>query len=86
MARQTTCSITLFSAPPISGSRPVARVEGAAHAQRLGRDVEQFVSWHFLAGFGQNFNRRVAWGGAGLLSLVRPFCLAGVCRTGYRKE
>jgi hypothetical protein len=78
----------LVGAQRLSGSgEPVSRVEGAAHAQRQRRDVDELVSRHFLG-------RRVArwkvdagnWIGSGMLSLVRPFCLAGVCRTGYRKE
>jgi 16S rRNA (adenine1518-N6/adenine1519-N6)-dimethyltransferase len=75
------------------GSEPVTRVEGAAHAQGQRRHVDQFVGRHFFAG------RLGAGGGCCVvvhfdavegfsvrLSLVRPFCLAGRCRTGYRKE
>lgn len=63
--------------------QPVTRIEWAAHAQRQGRDVDQFVGGHFLGGFrvdGDALDR------GRFLSLVRPFCLAGGCRTGYRKE
>ena len=71
-----------------AAAQPVTRVEGAAHAQRQWRHVDQLVGRHLLC-------RRVGVltvdAGAPerplvLRSLVRPFCLAGVCRTGYRKE
>ena len=63
--------------------QPIARVEGAAHAQRQGRDVDQLVGGHLFAVVGDAVRRGAA---ARPVSLVRPFCLAGVCRTGYRKE
>jgi hypothetical protein len=63
--------------------QPVARIERAAHAQRQRRDIDQFVGGHLLGGLGVDGD---ALDRGRFLSLVRPFCLAGGCRTGYRKE
>jgi hypothetical protein len=67
----------------LGGREPVAGVEGAAHAQRQRRDVDQLVRRHLLAGFGR---RGTGCCTGSPWSLVRPFCLACLCRTGYRKE
>ena len=46
--------------------------ERVAHAQRFGGDVHQFFGV-FLESFA-------------FMGLIGPFCLAGLRRTGYRKE
>ena len=66
----------------VHSAQPVLRVERTAHAQGQRRYVHNLVGWHFFFGFKGLF---------GFLrfsnnSLFRPFCLASLCRTGYRKE
>ena len=80
----------------LCGGEPVTRVERAAHAQGERRNVDQFVGRHFFAGrlgagacfrgCGRALDFDAIEGFSVRLSLVRPFCLAGRCRTGYRKE
>ena len=75
--------------PTSSGAQPVTGIERAAHAQRHRRNIDQFVGRHLFGGVfcldRDTFD--IAAGAAGAArSLVRPFCLAGGCRTGYRKE
>ena len=69
--------------PNSGGAEPIPGVEWAAHAQRHGRYVHKFVRGHLFSGFAVDLD---AFDGLGVASLVRPFCLAGGCRTGYRKE
>src|SRR6218665_849299 len=76
--------------PPCAGAswlscsaEPVIGVEGAAHAQRIRGHIDELVGGHFLGRFGIDCRARDR---RGAVRLVRPFCLAGGCRTGYRKE
>src|SRR3989344_1118424 len=65
-------------------AQPVTSVERAAHAQRHRGDIDKLFGRHFFGGIRADFNALDTLLGAG--SLVRPFCLADGCRTGYRKE
>jgi len=58
----------------LSSGEPIAGVKWAAHAQRQGRYIHQFVGGHHLAAF------------VCLLGLAGPFPLANFRGTGYRKE
>ena len=51
--------------------------ERVAHAQRFGGDIHQFVGGEFFGVFLESF---------AFMGLIGPFCLAGLRRTGYRKE
>ncbi len=64
--------------------KPVARVERAAHAQREGRDIDQYVGRHFLAVVDELLFRRIC--PRHCVCLIRPFRLAVLRGTGYRKE
>lgn len=72
------CFVTII----IDGAEPVMRIERAAHAQRQRGNVHNFVCGHFFFGFQRNAFVRFFWDGG----RFRPFCLASLCRTGYRKE
>ena len=63
----------------LRGGEPVTCIEGAAHAQRQGRHIDELVGWHFFA-FLHQLGRFTTF------SLNRPSCLAILRRTGYRKE
>ena len=69
----------------LGGCEPVSRVKRAAHAQRQGRHVNEEVAGQLVAACA----RFRSWHGQRVcvvVCLIRPFCLAGLCRTGYRKE
>jgi hypothetical protein len=61
----------------VSGGRLPVGAERVAHAQRFGGDIHQFVGGEFFGVFLESF---------AFMGLIGPFCLAGLRRTGYRKE
>ena len=65
---------TAFSGWVSSRCEPVARIERTAHAQGQWAHVHDLVGWHFFGRLFVHFFR---------LCLIRPFCLASLCRTGY---
>ena len=67
----------------IHGIQPILRVEWAAHAQRQRRNVHNLVCRHFFFRFQGLFGFFLRFRNS---SLFCPFCLAILCRTGYRKE
>ena len=79
-----------FEGEVVSGGvrQPVGAVEGAAHAQRQRRDIQQLVGGHALTGFGVDLHsvHGQRLGSMGLLGLVSPFRRAKGGGTGYRKE
>lgn len=66
----------------IDCAQPVIRIERTAHAQSHGRYIHDLVGRHFFFGFKGLFGFLLLRND----SLLRPFCLASFCRTGYRKE
>ena len=66
----------------VDGVKPVLRIEWTAHAQCQRRNIHQLVGRHFFFGFLGLFGFLRLYD----KSLFRPFCLASLCRTGYRKE
>ena len=72
---------------PLGCRQPVPGIKGAAHSQRQWGHIQQLVGRHLLARFRHHADVRNDFGRWECATcLVRPFCLAGVCRTGYRKE